>query len=261
MVKCIGSHIRPPEETAQWLELAGENDTGYRLARINIPLANLCADAQALFDSTVRNEDWILGLMHIIKEAIVLDIRFEGWREEAYEVWPYHKLRKGSPLPNASEYAPAIQQTAPPHIYHDIWVAHVWNRYRCCRLHLHEVLLHCLDLLHSHPATSKLSIDTQTIREQSASTIPDLLSDVCDSVPFCIGDIDSAGNPLDPSKKIALHGHLLIWPLYVISVSVEPDSIRGRWIRENLCYISNVLGFHKAQLLANRVRKGPWDLS
>jgi hypothetical protein len=260
-VRSIISHSRPPGEAEKWLELAGIDNVGYHLCILNLRLARLCAEAQVLFDSTGQNEVWVLGLMCIVKEAIILDLGYDGWSETTYEAWPYHKLRMCSTQVNASDKASStIPQTSPPHIYHDIWVAFIWNQYRSCRIHLHEVLLHSLDLLQSHPIASSLSIDPQATQDQSRLIISDLLSDICDSVPFCIGDIDSTGKPLDAAKRIPLGGYLLIWPLYVASVSAEEGSIRHCWIQEKLGYISRVMGLHKAHLLAERPRKEPWDL-
>ena len=231
-------------------------------AKLNLRVARICADAQVLFDSPVRDEMWMLGLMRVVKESIILDLDYESWSQSTYETWPYHKIRMCSSRSNASddESSPTALG-APPHVYHDIWAALVWNQSRSCRIHLHEVLLHCLDLLHSHPDASNLSIDPQATRDQSKSTISDLVSDICDSVPFCIGDIDGNGKSRDAAKKIPLAGYLLLWPLYVASISVDYGSPRHLWIREKLGYISRVMGIHKAQLLAMRPKKEPWDLS
>ena len=205
---------------------------------------------------------WMLGLMHIVRELIILDLDYQSWSESMYETWPYHKLRICSNRSNASDNASSLTVLgAPPHVYHDIWVSLTWNHYRSCRIHLHEVLLHCLDLLHSHPDASDLSIDPQVTRVQSKSTISDLVSDICDSVPFCIGDIDSTGKSGNAARKIPLAGYLLVWPLYVASVSAEYGSPRDVWIREKLGYISRVMGLRKAQLMAKRPKKEPWDLS
>lgn len=238
------------------------HNIGYRLAKLNIRLARLCAESQTLFDDKVRDEAWILGLMHVVKEAIILDLDYERWSECTYETWPYHKLRMCSTQSNASNSMPtSTPQTPSPHIYCDIWVAFVWNMYRGCRIHLHEVLLHSIDLLQSHPCGSSLPIDPELSRDQSNSIISGLISDICDSVPFCLSDLNSSSQAQLKAKQIPLAGYLLIWPLYVASVSVSQGSLCDLWIREKLRFISNIMGLHKAQLIARRPRKEPWDLT
>jgi hypothetical protein len=260
-MKSIARHLNPPEEAEGWLELAGRDDAGYQLQTLRVCLARICAKAQALFDSTVREEVWILDLLNIIKDALVLDLKYESWSETTYETWPYHRSRMYStPADVSDSTSHPIPQKTLPHVYYDILVAFVWNLYRSCLLHLHEVLLHCLDLLQSYPASLGLCIDPQATRDQSKSTISNLLSDIYDSVPFCIGDIDSAGKLVKSARRIPLAGYLLIWPLYLASVSEEPGSMRDRWIFEKLDYISRVMGIQKAGKIARKVRKNPWDL-
>lgn len=209
----------------------------------------------------MRNEVWILGLLHIIKDAIVLDLRYEGWSEATYESCSYYRLRMYSTRADVSDGASyRIPQKTLPHVYYDIWVGLVWNLYRSYRLHLHEILLHGLDLLQSYPPASELCIDLHATRDQSKSIIYNLLSDICDSVPFCLDDIDSNGKIVKSARRIPLAGYLLIWPLYLASVSLEPGSISNRWILEKLEYISRVMGMQKAGKLARRVRRGSWEL-
>jgi hypothetical protein len=155
--------------------------------------------------------------------------------------------------------SPTNLQTALLYIYHDIRVATVWNWYRSFRMHLHEVLLHCITLLHSHPLARSQSIDPKESLEQSHSMISDVLSEICASVPFCIGDIDSAGKPAKTERRMPLYGHLVFWVLYVTSASAESGSTQDLWIREKLEYVSNFMRIRKqrARLLATRIKKEP----
>jgi hypothetical protein len=242
--------------------MVGNEDAALELAKCNLPAARLCAEAQVLFDSNTRNEWWILGLLRVVKEAILIDLQYQDWRNSASGLWKYRLLRTASNPASCiwNNMSPTKTQTALLYIYHDIWVATVWNWYRSCRMHLHEVLLHCMTLLHSHPPARAQSIDPKETLEQSHSIISDMLSEICASVPFCIGDIDSAGKPAKIERRMPLYGYLLVWPLFVASASAESGSTQDLWIREKLEYVSNVMGIRKARLLATRIKKEPWNL-
>jgi hypothetical protein len=258
IVQCVVSHSDLPEGAERWLELSRMGKITLGQARLNIRLARMCAEAERHFYCATQDELWILGLMHIVKEAILLEQEYDDWNNSTYETWPYHKVRIRSGKSDGG--SPSNSQPSTPHIYHDIWVAFVWNMHRSCRIHLHEVLLHCLDLIHSHPHATEVSIHPQATRDHSKATISDLLSDICDSVPFCIGEIDATGKSRGAANGIPLAAYLLVWPLYVASVSAVHNSPRDMWIREKLRYISRVMGLHKAQILANRPKKELWNL-
>lgn len=226
------------------------------LPRCNLRTARLCAQAQALFDSTDRADAWVLELLQIAKEATIIDVQYQAWSDSTSGAWQCRELRTSL---NVDMRAPSVSQTANPlYLYHDIWVAYVWNTYRCGRIHLNEVLSHCMALLHAHPSAQALRADTEAANIQSL--ISDLLSGVCGSVPFCLGSIDALGNPAKAARPIALCGYLVVWPLFVASVAVEPDSEMDGWIRGKLRYISDVMGIRRARTFADRRRKEAWNL-
>lgn len=256
IIRCIVSHSDPPEDAERWLELSGMDTITIAQARLNIRLARMCAEAERLFYYTTQDELWLLGLMRTVKEGMLLEQEYNNWNDSTYEMWPYHKVRTCS----SDGGLPSNTPPSTPHIYHDIWVAFVWNMHRSCRIHLHEVLLHCLDLIDSHPNAAEFSIDPHIMRDQSKSMISSLVSDICEGVPFCIGDIDATGKQQGAANGIPLAGYLLVWPLYVASVSGEYNSPRDLWIREKLRYISRVMGLRKAHILASRPKKEPWNM-
>lgn len=263
-MRCLATHTEPPKEADIWLQTYLKDDAGLHLARCNLRLARLCAEAQQLFDETAsRNEKWILGLLHVVKEAIIIDIEYQNWTNSTSDPWRYKILR--AVLQPSSDRRTDTRSPASPttstYIYHDIWVAHVWNNYRSSRIHLHEVLLHCIALLQEPKNGEMLSIDPEVTRVESEFIIAEALHDICASVPFCMGEIDSIGNVNGSSCRMPLCGYLLIWPLFVANASAKSGSAEDEWIREKLEYISDVMGIGRARELANRARKEPWDLT
>lgn len=152
-----------------------------------------------------------------------------------------------------------VAQKYPLHFYHDICVAFDWNTFRTARLRHHEVLLHCITLIRAHPSNQSLCLDPEITRKESMSVIADMVVDVCSSISFCLGEIDSNG---EPNTKIAtpIHGYLAMWPLYIALVSAEDGSETKAWLRAKLEYISDSMGIQLARRLARRERVDPWDI-
>jgi len=234
-----------------------KQDKSLKSAKRNLRAVRLCAQAQVLFDDSERTEGWILGLFQVCKQAIVLDLEYQEWSDSTVGPWSCRKLSTSF---NMDTLPPMASRNYPCHFYYDIWVAYVWNNHRSFRIHVHEVLLHCITLLRSHPSSVALPIDLEATCVQSRATISDLVHDICASIPFCLGDINSAGVPAKTERRIPLRGYLLLWPLYVATVSSDTGSAVDVWIREKLGYISNVMGIRRAQTFADQARKEFWDL-
>ena len=88
-----------------------------------------------------------------------------------------------------------------------------------------------------------------------------MVSDICASVPFMLGDIDSGGWPKPEEKRVALGGYLLIWPLQVARWSVDQGSEEETWIIEKLNFIAQKMGIRSARSLALKARTEPWRLT
>lgn len=262
---CLMSHTQPAEEMEEWLnalELRTPNTRNQvQFTRLNLKVIRLCVRAHELFTTNDRTAHWVLDLLQVLKEAILIDLEYQDHSETVTGAWRYSEVRTSlRPLPSniATE---SFDLGSSLYIYHDIWIAMMWNIYRGCRIHLHEVILHCIDLLDSFPPAQALSIDSRTTRTQSRIIIEDMISDICSSVPFCLGDISSSGQPVMAGKRMPLCGYLLMAPLYIVNASSNPGSSREAWVEEKLEYISRVMGIHRASLFATRTKRPAWDLT
>jgi hypothetical protein len=246
MAKCITCHTRPPDETERWLELAKWNDPTHDLSVTIFHHARLGAEVQALFDDTKQNEWWVIELLKIVKKSIQIDQGYQAWEDSVTGIWRYKETRSSS--------GPS------QHIYHDIMIAAIWNRNRGFRIHLHEVLLRCCTLIQSHPYGQTLPFYFESTRSKSTSIIKEMIANIIASMPFCLGNIDSKGNVVDPAKPLPVAGYFAMFPLYLAMVSVEEGSETQSWLRGKLHYISDALGVRLAGNLARREKKDPWDI-
>jgi hypothetical protein len=144
------------------------------------------------------------------------------------------------------------------HRYRNLWIASVWNNYRCIRVLVNELLF--VHLLHlSQKQTSFLdeqevfsSYDSEFTRVNSVMMT--LTHDICASVPFYLGYHEGRSSPPTPPK--AVNGNLLIWPLYTAaSMNMVSDMMRT-WAVTRLEKVGEILGIRQASVLASVLRRG-----
>ena len=249
------------EEAGAWIQDFGTKGPPQEIAALNVSTAQICAEAQILFDSSKNDKDWQHGLVKIIDDATTTDLRYQGWIDmySISEVWRYQTsyLSPNQALPTGR----MVQ------VHHDFWTAYIWTSCRSKRAHLHEVSLHCLSLLGCYPEAKDLcsklrSLDLdENLLTRSKRIVEDMVSGICATVPFMLGDIDSVGKFALEKKRMPLAGYKLLWPLHVAKASVDEGSETEAWIRGRLEFIDSKMGIRFGGLLARRIKKEPWNLS
>lgn len=244
---------KPPVEAESWLEHF-PNHIPIQVAKCNLRTTRLSAEAYVLFRNYKEDPTSILYLLQLLKKGISIELDYQDWCESATGRYGYRVVRRNSSsLDPSAAKTPHIQE----HDYNDIWMAHIWNAFRGGRIHLHEVLLHCIDLVCAHPIAVVLSEDLAESREQSRSLVLEMVADICASTFFSIGNTSGPASP----GILPLGGYFLIWPLHVAINSCEIDSEMESLMKEKLGYISDVLGIRVAGQARQRVKKHSWDLS
>ncbi|RFU24968.1 hypothetical protein B7463_g11370, partial [Scytalidium lignicola] len=261
-LRCLVTNKPPAKEAERWLHDIGLDDIANQLAKCNLKTVRLCADAQNLFNSKTQDEYWILGLLNVLKNAILVDIVCQDWSNSVSGIWRYRTMRTSSnPDLCAQCNGTAMEQrTDPTFVYHDIMAAGIWNNYRSARIHLHEVLLHCSALLELHPSAAALALDHGYTQSESHTIISKMISEICSSVSFCLGKIDSEGKPTTKENRKAVCGYLLIWPLFMAKNSCTTGSERFTWITDILREIATEGGLRGAFQLIDKPKKTNWDL-
>jgi hypothetical protein len=234
-------------------------DPGLKLAIINLRTARLCYDAQELFDSSSQDKWWILKTLQLIKEAILIDLEYQAWSESVPAPWRHRSFRASTSSLGEGVAIGSPYDSVSPHVYQDVYVAFVSNNYRGARIHLHEIILRCTALIECHPLGD--SFDSGQTKEQSRAIITEMISEICASTAFCLGDINSTGQLSPPGcSKMPLGGYLMLWGLWMAYNSAPNGSENKDWLRGKLEYISNSMGIRAAMALIERKRDNPWDL-
>lgn len=141
------------------------------------------------------------------------------------------------------------------HVYSNISIATYWNHYRCVRILLNELILDQLgNLYRNNPESTLLWTESSFEENQmliSNTTLLQLCQDICASVPYILG-FDPDRDPKLPREiPKAIHGNLLIWPLYTAGVTDMVSDLMRKWVAERLQWISDVMGVHQAGPLAS----------
>jgi hypothetical protein len=252
MVTCLAAHIQPPEEADRWLELLGEDvetGGGLELSWCNLLSARICAEAQQLFDNPSREEDQVLNMLRCIKQLLIVDERLVGWQDrETTGLWSQKQVRT----------AQTRNTDIPTYVYYNIIVGFGWNYYRAARIHINEVLRHCIEVIKSYPSFEEVDLDLDQIEVDSAEAIEELVVGVRASAGFCLGDIDSNGK--EGARRLPLSGRAMIWPIYRALRSCVEGSERQLWLIGKMEFISDVLGQKLATRLLERQRVSRWNL-
>jgi hypothetical protein len=258
-VKCIAEHVKPTEAVNVWLETIPIDDPGLNLSKCNLRTARLCHEAQVLFDSNSEDEWWIVKMLGVVKEAVLIDLQYQQWADSLPTPWRPRFFRKpgttSAKIPHAEEACNGL----PQYVYEDIYVAWASNSCRAARIHLHEVLLHCVSLIKSHPH-AETSFDVEQTTIQSRTIISEMVSEICASTDFCLGEIDSVGNPAPTEYRMPLRGYLMIWIHWRAYVSAPEGSECKLWLHSKLEFVSNCMGVLAARAVMDRISKDPWDM-
>ena len=140
------------------------------------------------------------------------------------------------------------------HIYEDVWIASVWNSYRCVRLLCNEEILGHITRLPSSLFLS-LGVDYSAQARMSRNLLNQLASDVCTSAMFHLGQ-----PKIEDGRFVfecrSLFGFYLLWPLFVAaSVAGTPDPLK-LWVIRVLDGIGRSMGIQQASALAEMLRTG-----
>jgi hypothetical protein len=129
------------------------------------------------------------------------------------------------------------------HLYHDLWVCHTWNHYRCARILICEILFSCFRRLagssRKSPAIPK-EVQMQFLLLHKTSR--EFAMDICASAPFHFGLTGRAVL----TSQVHIGGMLLLLPLAIAAGTEHPGQPMRKWVSECLTLIGNGLGIDQA---------------
>lgn len=166
----------------------------------------------------------------------LLDMEVGQWPENLPDYW--HPLYVNS------------QQGESLITYQRIPMAAIWNYYRAVRIVLQRMIL---ELNHTLATLTGIP-DSQHEAAAAAAVIQEMIADICRTIPFSLGDVDSRGIPnrsLQGKPQIrAFHGYTLVFPLWYVLASGLGTPDQTQLIRSVLARVGSALGIRLALILA-----------
>ena len=128
------------------------------------------------------------------------------------------------------------------HVYPNSWIIGAWNLYRSARVMTHELILHWLS---KNPEYENNNL----LRRESEILLLRLSADICASVPFILGEVESAdGTRFLPR---AIGGLGIVWPLYLAATMDTTSESTRAWVITRLDRLGHVMGIQLAVSLAH----------
>ncbi len=254
----LADRKRPTLGLADWPLGVYASWLGDISARLSGRVADVCGRAREIKEVAICKRDgvWAESLRVVIREVLDADQEVQRNIDDAPEDWRWRSLptRSSSPCVSTSASSSAHQSSdtessdtacaslfprivepsddAEIHGDHERTssyplridtyptkaVATLWNAVRCVRLHLFHTLYELLLLLQKHPIWPPPSLPTPAVVR---GTVLANVNDICASVPYLLGDIDTNGTLRCFSSIAGDRGKLsnsiaLLWSLHKV---------------------------------------------
>lgn len=215
------------------------------------------------------NKSKVLGLLARAKAAKQAYISWVNKRQQS-ELWNFGPAAFIESLPEGINLLESEVFPGRADVYHEMWVASIWNMARTAGLLYSSIIVRCAAWL--SPQT-----DFHFLPEFAEASRFDrkIVSDMIASVPFLLGwhkrqsRKDFLVNPNMPSYSLsgfacgddgpaanaqqgkALGGYFSMWPMFVAASSDFCTDAESLWIQGRLRFISDHMGIHQANFFAS----------
>ncbi len=230
ILRDLADRNRPTLGLADWPVSVYACWLGDISARLSVRVADVCGRVIDLMDVAVgdRDEAWAESLRVVIYDALDADRDVQRNIDDAPKDLRWWSLPSRSPSPcvSTSAFIPARPSSDPRFLYSacaslfpravepsngaaidedqqqtplyplridtypTMAVASLWNSVRCVRLHLFRTLYELFSCLQQHPVLPSHTLPTPAVVRANVLTT---VNDICASVPYLLGDIDTNG--------------------------------------------------------------------
>ncbi|KAJ5325495.1 uncharacterized protein N7506_008597 [Penicillium brevicompactum] len=173
----------------------------YQMMAGNIKITKFCAAVASLLSSAEAQALDTSTLTSLLERGEHIDLEFSMWHSGLPEVWMPRKFQTSG----GDKFI----------LYPDLTSAGVWNYYRGTRIILQQTLLdiyRCLD----HLSVLWASNGAFTLHPPEEIII-DMVTEICDTIPFALGKVDTTGRPIFRSETKAVQGFALLWPVFSVT--------------------------------------------
>ncbi|KAJ5993157.1 hypothetical protein N7451_008881 [Penicillium sp. IBT 35674x] len=238
------------------------NDPAWRLSGAHIEAMDLYQRVNPEQTKPFLAEEW----EHLLSHAVEVDRRLEVLFGNLPRSWRFKIVDD----PCAD---PRIVHLGTYHVYHDIWVAKIWDGMRACRILLNQVIYSLLVREGLTWAAHELVLDggvyagilrksvatTVAMRDGILASVPQMLGFVRHEVITATSHLNctGGGEGSHPHQSPALGAFFLLWLLFLAgSLPINTPETRD-WVVDRLRAICTMTGIKKARYLADDIEKQP----
>lgn len=239
----LSQHIRPNREIEALVRSPIREPAPRQLGALVCETCHLLARADDILSKSMTTLEVPDSLLETISKGAALDQKLEAWADDlpgSYRYKSFHVL--DCSLENTLRLHPMPSF----HLYSDISMAASWNLNRITRMILLTNVGRWISALAKDNAQELTSTEINDYRLQLTDKIQSLVSEICASVPYLLGELDQEGKLQHPQHTKAIGGLYLLFPLRTMLFIGSIDPVQRAWIRKRLAYIKNTLGIQRA---------------
>ncbi|KAK4863415.1 hypothetical protein LT330_002193 [Penicillium expansum] len=201
-------------------------------------------------------------LERYLSQAFEIDYRIESAFSKCPSEWQFITTSNSS----SNSYDPTRIQRDVNHIYHDVWVASVWNGMRVCRILANHAISHLLLRGATTDSNWFFANNYADRLHQATQTIVRLRDEMLASVPQLMGSGTSPAQELQAQQQqqqqhersknnagSAVGGYFACWVLLTVGCMHNLSHETRAWTAAQLRRISCQLGLTQADNFANFV--------
>ncbi|KAL8946487.1 MAG: hypothetical protein Q9222_007125 [Ikaeria aurantiellina] len=225
-----------------------------RLTSLSARLSDLMAYANPILKNTEAfpTEDQFVEILDYCADV---EAQLSTWPDSLPADWAWKTSHTFDDLPSQQRKLYVYNHRAD--IYHDIWVASIWNSYRGTMLMIQYLTLSTLGVMHPPPTSPYMPKIGAAI-----SKVQGLVDDICGSVPFNLGtktfggpkdryDVrypnDGINKPSSDYRKSAagLGGWFMVEPLKIAAKAISLREGQQDWILRQIERIQRIYTIKK----------------
>ncbi|KAK0611123.1 hypothetical protein B0T14DRAFT_571044 [Immersiella caudata] len=256
IIHTLSSGEAPAMGVDWWFHDAIHDESAAACQRLSLMASELRAEVTNIMITLTRTPENIELILALMRRAQSVDREIAEWMRTLPGNWRSKTLCWQPPLPPDADYAKAEVYPGRVDVYHDFWMASVWNNARTARLILMSLTVRCA-------AWACSPVDYRTTPEYAgaARIAIDMITDILASIPYHLGwhikrkqvfgvqDETSFACGEDDGMK-GLAGYFLTWPLACTMIQDYLTDNQRRWVQGRLKYIGDELGVRYAHILA-----------
>ncbi|KAM0427884.1 hypothetical protein ACHAPT_007343 [Fusarium lateritium] len=226
---------------SKWAERVGINELEpvSRFSEINETLASARAELKY---RDIKDPEAVAAQLLPIDDILV------GWAQNLPPSWSYKSYR--SLGPGGTPSGGYDQQYD---MYHDPWVACVWNSYRNLRLLIHESII---------APTLKYGTEEQKANLQSSGKVlVDMANGICHSAAYHLGH-EPGNREAGGVRKFTIQedvptpgGFLLLWPLFFSAMLRTTPKEQRQWVAKTIRQMGLQMGLRLAMSMATMLEE------